>query len=230
MDRKAERNRIPAILGTWPRLTYHSQQHSWTGLSIGNGSSWSGFFMIWPLGSEWFLSLQLTQPLEEVWGVVWVIGYRGKRMEIKPLAECQQQPEGGKEVPEREIPERCEQKTNREVDDLYPSGPVCYSTSSQPGLTHLPTLSIHRPLDSNSHDPLVHLQHLVEAQLQVERSRCSPENECRQRVFVLRVPLCVRFLSGRWAAQCHVVVSQELQAKRGDRGKHEKYMIIMPPH
>lgn len=40
------------------------------------------------------LSLQLTQPLEKVWGVVWVIGYRGKRMEIKTLAECQQQPEG----------------------------------------------------------------------------------------------------------------------------------------
>ncbi len=42
------------------------------------------------------------------------------------------------------------------------------------------------------------------------------------------------FLSGRQAAPCHVVVSQELQAKRGDgegdREKHEKYMIIMPPH
>lgn len=37
---------------------------------------------------------------------------------------------GGKEVPKREIPERCEQKTNREVDDLYPPGPVCYSTVS----------------------------------------------------------------------------------------------------
>lgn len=44
-------NRIPAILGTWPRLTYHSQWHSWTGWSSGNGSSWSGFFMIWLLGS-----------------------------------------------------------------------------------------------------------------------------------------------------------------------------------
>lgn len=50
----------------------------------------------------------------------------------------------------------------------------------------------------------------------------------------LQVPLGVRFLSGRRAAPCHVVVSQELQAKHGDkagdRGKHEKYMIIMPPH
>lgn len=37
---------------------------------------------------------------------------------------------GVKEVPEREILERCEQKTKREVDDLYPPGPVCYSTVS----------------------------------------------------------------------------------------------------
>lgn len=41
-----------------------------------------------------FLSLQLTLPLKEGWGVAWVIGYRGKRMEIKPLAVCQQQQEG----------------------------------------------------------------------------------------------------------------------------------------
>lgn len=32
-------------------------------------------------------------PLERE-GVVRVIGYRGRRMEIKPLAVCQQQPEG----------------------------------------------------------------------------------------------------------------------------------------
>lgn len=41
---------------------------------------------------------QLTQPLEEGWGVAWVIGYRGKRMEIKPLAVFQQQPEGTADV------------------------------------------------------------------------------------------------------------------------------------
>lgn len=57
---------------------------------------------------------------------------------------------------------------------------------------------------------------------------------CLCAVCVLCVSLHVCFLSGRRAAPCHVVVSQELQAKRGDRagdrGKHEKYMIIMPPH
>ncbi|RXN03583.1 hypothetical protein ROHU_034388 [Labeo rohita] len=31
-------------------------------------------------------------------GVAWVIGYRGRRMEIKPLAVCQQQPEGDGQV------------------------------------------------------------------------------------------------------------------------------------
>lgn len=36
----------------------------------------------------------------------------------------------GREVPERYIPERCGKKTKREVDDFYPSGPVCYSTVS----------------------------------------------------------------------------------------------------
>lgn len=45
---------------------------------------------------------------------------------------------------------------------------------------------------------------------------------------------CVRFLLGRRAALCHVVVSQELEAKCGDgavdSGKPEKYMIITTPH